>query len=330
MGETVIGDLVATGAFRRLQAIRFLGAIDYVLVRAPNQAKRRYTRYQHSLGVADLAHRYAVLAELSYEDRRLVCISALLHDIGHAPLSHSLEQVFAEHFGIDHHRATEDIVAGRVAIGREVHDTLKWHGIDVERVLGIIDGQDASFDGFFSGPINFDTVEGILRTIRYVANTPTATQPHAVIRAATIRADDRDRRVVDGFWMQKDFVYREIINARRGILADAVSQSHMKKNIDRFSSSDFFEDEPGLFAKLPALRAVLTAQDFLDRAEDRLDEPVAYKQRSFFIDEASAFQSRQDASRYRQKKSPAMLLPRFARTAHTADVDRGFFDDDTL
>jgi HD superfamily phosphohydrolase len=45
---------------------------------------------------------------------------ALLHDIGHLPISHSLEPVFLSVFGIDHHHASEDIFFGRVAIGHGV------------------------------------------------------------------------------------------------------------------------------------------------------------------------------------------------------------------
>ena len=50
--------------------------------------------------------------ELSFVERRLVTAAALLHDIGDAPLSHSLEPVFLKFFGMEHHTATRDIVTG--------------------------------------------------------------------------------------------------------------------------------------------------------------------------------------------------------------------------
>ena len=53
-GDPLFAELVATPAFQRLKSICFLGGIDYLLVPAPNGAKGniRYTRHQHSLGVA--------------------------------------------------------------------------------------------------------------------------------------------------------------------------------------------------------------------------------------------------------------------------------------
>ena len=159
-------EIISTEAVQRLHSIRFLGGIDYVLVQNPNGVwgNTRYTRYQHSLGVARLSLMYSRACKLADYDRRLIFAAALLHDVGHAPLSHSLEPVFKETFGIEHHQATRDIIAGRVSIGRSLSKVLRRYGIDIERVAALISGEDANFHSFFSGPINFDTIEGILRT----------------------------------------------------------------------------------------------------------------------------------------------------------------------
>src|SRR5262245_9769636 len=104
-------ELIQSDAFQRLGAIRFLGGIDYLLVPTPNgtPGNIRYTRLQHSLGVARLALEYSSIFELPSADRRLIVAAALLHDIGHAPLSHSIEPVFRECFAFDHHDATRDV-----------------------------------------------------------------------------------------------------------------------------------------------------------------------------------------------------------------------------
>ena len=145
-------ELVRTPAFQRLKSIRFLGGIDYLLVRTPNGTAYniRYTRYQHSLGVARLAMMYSEEKALAGGERRLAYVAALLHDIGHAPLSHSLEPVFTKHFGIDHHQAANAILRGSVPIGQGLADILDRYQIDVERVIRIISGEDAGYDCFFS------------------------------------------------------------------------------------------------------------------------------------------------------------------------------------
>jgi putative nucleotidyltransferase with HDIG domain len=147
-------ELFRTEAFQRLGSVRFLGGIDYLLVRNPNgvQGNTRYTRLQHSLGVARLASEYSSNFDLGPTDRRLIVAAALLHDIGHAPLSHSIEPVFHECFGMDHHGATKDIIFGHVPIGRAVYKLLRTHSIDIDHLSSLIAGKDSGFHCFFFGP----------------------------------------------------------------------------------------------------------------------------------------------------------------------------------
>ena len=180
--DPLLRDLAKTPAFQRLNDIRFLGAIDFRLIPSPNgkPGATRYTRYEHSLGVVRLARMYCASQDMQAADRQLVCVAALLHDIGHPPLSHSMEPVFKEKCGIDHHRATEDIICGRVSLGKEVFSTLRRHGMDVAKLIAVISGECTGFHGFFDGPISFDTIEGILRSFRYTQETPTTPNPDSV------------------------------------------------------------------------------------------------------------------------------------------------------
>ena len=176
-GDALIDGIMASRAFKRLKGVRFLGGIDYVLVRSPNGSRIRYSRYEHSVGVTCLAALHADMRDLSPNERRLSCTAALLHDIGHAPLSHSLEPVFVEQFGLGHHKATEEIIYGRATIGREISDLIHEHGVDADHLVALIGGKDDCFDGFFAGPINFDTIEGILRTHSYTGSSVATPDP---------------------------------------------------------------------------------------------------------------------------------------------------------
>jgi uncharacterized protein len=301
--------LVGSAAFRRLLEIRFLGGIDYLIVRSPNGAPNnvRYTRYQHSLGVARLALMYGRACDLSITDRRVILAAALLHDVGHAPLSHSLEPAFLELFGIDHHQATRDIICGHVPIGRELYKILRDHHVDVDRVMSIVGGEDDGFHGFFSGPINFDTIEGILRTKNYAQSTPNAVAPELIVDAAVNRASAAHRELVDNFWMSKDLVYTHVINSKSGILADQVCQAFLHTNRSQVRAADFFTTEEQLFRKLPGLRALLTNAHFPSLVPLSVPQQVSFKKRRFFIDGNVSFFDRNDQSRYRQTKVPGLL-----------------------
>lgn len=96
-------DIINQPAFQRLRRIRQLGLTDYVYPGA------MHTRFEHSLGVMHVATRMydsivarsaeVLKAELGYNDdglrrdRMIVRLAALLHDVGHAPLSHAAEEI---------------------------------------------------------------------------------------------------------------------------------------------------------------------------------------------------------------------------------------------
>jgi HD superfamily phosphohydrolase len=327
--DALLSGLIATPTFQRLKLVRFLGGIDYILVRAPNGARGniRYTRYQHSLGVARLALTYCTGRATPIYDRRLISIAALLHDIGHAPLSHSLEPVFEEAFGLEHHRATEQIITGRSQFGREVYEMLIQNDVDVDKLVAMISGSVTDYDGFFSSPINFDTIEGILRSRTYTKANASIPSPEAVIEAAIRRYDQKDVTIVDRFWNYKDEVYRHIINSRQGILADLACQWSMREHLHQFRPDDYFSTEPEIFRKLPGLRKLLTGRSFETEMLKRLDKPVIYNARHFFIDPGGDFFGRHDSIRYKQTKEQRVLSRRDIGVAAVEELNRDLFDD---
>ena len=302
--------LAATDAVRRLQHVRFLGAIDYRLVRSPNgkPLRRRYTRYQHSIGVMRLALGYCELLELPRDDCRLVCAAALLHDVGHPPLSHSMESVFRERFDIDHHTATLDIVAGCVPLGRQVYSVLRKFHVEIDALQEILSGESARFDGFFKGPITFDTIEGVLRSYSYVGATATAPQPNLVMIAAAQRNTSHDRKLVDEFWRYKDLVYRHIINSRCGVLADVACRHLLRQELHRFSKSDFFSTEKQAFGKLRGLKTLLQSPVLERQLLDWAVGPVGYRSRKYFVEPTGDFFGRRDNDRYRQERTDCRLV----------------------
>jgi hypothetical protein len=306
--EPLFAALVETPAFQRLKSIRFLGGIDYLLVRAPNGAKGniRYTRYQHSLGVARLALLYSDQKSLSADERRIVYAAALLHDIGHAPLSHSLEPIFSNIFGLDHHEATKSLLRGEVPLGRELFDVLKAYSVDIDRLVNIISGNESGHDGFFTGPINFDTIEGILRARKYAVKGD-ALSPEVVTQASMRRETAVDLAVVDSFWGHKDAVYKHVVNSRQGVLADWACQRFMLLNLNQLCPEDYFTTETHMFRLLPGLRQLLTSRSFDVDVNQYIDSPISYKARRFFIKPNGDFFAREDRVRYQQCKEERVL-----------------------
>ncbi len=88
--SALLFDIISHPWFQRLRHIKQLGLTDYVYPAA------QHTRFQHALGamylmtrVLDLLRKKGI--EITDEEYEASVICVLLHDIGHGPLSHTLE-----------------------------------------------------------------------------------------------------------------------------------------------------------------------------------------------------------------------------------------------
>jgi HD superfamily phosphohydrolase len=150
--------LVDTPTFQRLRYVRQLGLAFLVYPGAT------HSRFEHALGAYHLARTTLGMLEERGELRRVpadepavVRAAALLHDVGHYPFSHALEEI-----GVPHHeRVGRPLVTdGRVA------DLLRYEiGDDApERVYALITGASASpLQGLISGSIDLDKIEYLKR-----------------------------------------------------------------------------------------------------------------------------------------------------------------------
>jgi uncharacterized protein len=150
--------LIDTPAFQRLRNVRQLGLAYLVYPGAT------HTRFEHALGAYHLARRaLAVLDEGGALDpavRReagVIRAAALLHDIGHYPFSHALEEM-----GALHH---EEVARPLITEG-EIADLLSGAlGADAPaRIIALIRGTSASpLQGLISGSLDLDKIEYLRR-----------------------------------------------------------------------------------------------------------------------------------------------------------------------
>lgn len=309
--DPLVCELLTTTPLRRLAGIGFLGAIDLIRRGSGRSAhQRRHNRLEHTLGVTRLAEAYAREAELCDKRRHLLLAAALLHDVGHGPLSHTLEPVFAEAFDIDHHAMTRHIVRGQTRHGREVYDALRAANLDPDEVLAMIDGHHDGPDAFlFAGSINVDTLDGIMRSRAFMQRrTAPRAMLHAVRRWA--RTGQAPLNEFDAFWELKHEVYALLIGGARGRLLDAVAQAYMRAHIDAFEAADFERSEATLRKHHRPLFDVLVLIADRDASlKDRLPRSwmaneVVVRDRAFTIhtDQVSAESGRLN-KRYTQSKT---------------------------
>jgi len=150
--------LVDTEVFQRLRYVRQLGWTYLVYPGAT------HTRFEHALGTHHLSRRtLALLCEaedstsISEIDQAIVRSAALLHDVGHYPFSHALEEI-----GALHH---EDVARPLITGGSVAAILSSQIGKDAPvKVLDLIRGRsESSLQGLISGSLDLDKIEYLKR-----------------------------------------------------------------------------------------------------------------------------------------------------------------------
>jgi HD superfamily phosphohydrolase len=150
--------LVDTPAFQRLRYVRQLGLAFLVYPGAT------HSRFEHALGTYHLARRALALLEergtlagFSRKACTTIRIAALLHDIGHYPFSHALEEI-----GALHH---EEVARPLVTSGA-VADALR-EAFDDEtpnEIMALIRGESLSpLQRLISGSLDLDKLDYLRR-----------------------------------------------------------------------------------------------------------------------------------------------------------------------
>ncbi len=90
MENAWIKPFIDSAHFQRLRHVKQLGMGDFIFPGAV------HTRFNHSLGCCYVASQIAHTIGLKTEERQLVMLACLLHDIGHGPFSHTFEDLFVK------------------------------------------------------------------------------------------------------------------------------------------------------------------------------------------------------------------------------------------
>jgi hypothetical protein len=146
----VAAALMDTPPVQRLRRIKQLGTASLVYPSA------NHTRFEHSLGVYHLASR--ALEHLDVHGRRAETVrgAAILHDVGHGPFSHNVEDLIHRRTGNYHDDVDDLITSGAVA------EALDAHEIDPDRIVDVIDGTGL-LGQLVAGELDVDRMDYLVR-----------------------------------------------------------------------------------------------------------------------------------------------------------------------
>jgi uncharacterized protein len=179
--------------FQRLRHIKQLGHAHLVYPGAT------HTRFDHAVGVYHLARRaLAVLAargdlgDVEPADCELVPLAALLHDIGHYPFSHALEELESGRIP-GHHEA----LVGGFMRRPELRDLLQDVAADAPaRIDALIRGRSRSpLQGLVSGSLDLDKIEYLKRDARFCGVPYGEVDVDRLLHALTVVRDPASGRL---------------------------------------------------------------------------------------------------------------------------------------
>jgi len=323
--------VIDTPAFQRLRYVRQLGHAFLVYPGAT------HTRFEHALGAYHLAGR-------ATQDR-LVRLAALLHDLGHYPFSHALEEA-----GLPHHEslAARHLSRGPLAAALEKLD------VPAESLLELIQGKSTSpLAALVSGSIDVDKLDYLSRDAKMCGVPYGVIDVDRLLTSLTISTDGvqlhpKGFAALESLLFAKYQMYRNVYwhhavrsatamfkrLVRRAIAARQVKPEDIAVATDDGLSHELLQcDQTGLARALRERRLAKRAldipatelpaethdwpsrdPDLLERVEERLAREVGLRPDQLFLD----FPSKPDMFDVSLPGLGTLGLPRVAAELHRA------------
>ncbi|MHA1596514.1 MAG: HD domain-containing protein [Candidatus Asgardarchaeia archaeon] len=217
----MINRLIDSPEFQRLRRIKQLGLSDIAFHGAT------HNRFGHSIGVYWIFRRIVEHLRISRvyswdieEDISLGEIASLLHDIGHPPLSHSLEGLLGEHESwtyriIEDNKREND---GHETVGEIIRD----HGFDPDKVVEVLRGESRVkfISNLISSQLDSDRMDYLLRDSHYTGVEYGKFDLNRVINSLTlsempngefdILVLEKGMNAVEGFIISRYLMYTQV------------------------------------------------------------------------------------------------------------------------
>tara|TARA_A100001388_G_scaffold218066_1_gene168594 strand:- start:5 stop:1261 length:1257 start_codon:yes stop_codon:yes gene_type:complete len=234
--ECMVIELIDTIAFQRLRRIKQLGAASLLFHGAES------SRFTHSIGVFCIARKiYKRLIEInsSFCEHKFVLYGgALLHDLGHGPLSHTSEAIF-DH---NHEKWSQSLVRNY----EPINSILKKYDNELPRRIGELFESKQLFSKplktLISSEIDCDRLDYLLRDSYNTGTKYGLVDLERIISALTFSPDGniaikpKGVIAIEHFLVLRNLMYRTIYNHRINEISTWILEKiifTIKKNFEK-------------------------------------------------------------------------------------------------
>ena len=212
-------EVIDTPAFQRLRQIKQLGLAHLVWPGAT------HTRFIHSLGAMFMMDQFlgnAVKREISDEERQKYRLAALLHDIGHYPLSHTLEHVIIKkRWGKSHEGFGAEVIRKFLSE--------KLENYSVTEITNTIEGK--SKDGLnllLKSALDADKSDYLLRDSFNTGVSYGKVNVPSLLRIITSEKDrivfEKDEVPIESFLIGRYYLYRGVVHHKTVVAINLMIQ----------------------------------------------------------------------------------------------------------
>lgn len=233
-------EIVDSPTFQRLRGLKQLALANLVYPGA------NHTRFDHSLGAFHVAGRLSELLELDSYEARLIRLTALLHDIGHAPFSHVSEPILKKHSGNKialkpkqqvHELISEQIILDDPCLSRLIIDS------DRQKIVRLLRGEFGytMLKDIVSGPTDVDKQDYLLRDSYFCGVRYGLFDIERLLNSLTVHDDGEDRflaikndgiHVIEQFVLAKYYMSTQVYRHRIRLITDEMIGRAISLGID--------------------------------------------------------------------------------------------------
>ncbi|AIF69943.1 nucleotidyltransferase [Palaeococcus pacificus DY20341] len=313
----LILDLIKTPEFQRLRGIRQLG-MAYLVFPGAN-----HSRFEHSLGTYYVAKRLGEEIGLNEEEKLLLQASALLHDIGHGPFSHTFEQIYQHYVKeYDHMRLGQsiilgniDIIDGEVESRKLIPEVLEEYGIKPQEVAALLLGKyEKRYLGqMLHGDVDVDQLDYLMRDAHYTGVAHGIVDFERILKTLRIYndelvVDEKGIEAIEGMMVARALMYSRVYFHHTVKIAEGMLTRALEFALEEGHLWEFW--------KMNDCRVIIELED-LEGYPSEIVKRVKY--RDLFkaavlasADELSAEEKREFLSAYRNVKKRQELERRLA------------------
>ena len=218
--EALVIDLIDTAPFQRLRRIRQLGPAYLTFHGAES------SRFTHSLGVLQLARQ--ALEALRHQAPALegqagvLYAAALLHDVGHGPLSHSGEEMF----GLKHERWSGRLVREHPELRGRLEAFAPGCADAVADLLEHGQAEQPAIKALVSSQLDCDRLDYLLRDSYSTGTSYGSLDLERILASLTLAPDGglalhpKGLMAVEHYLVVRNLMYRSVYNHRLNVVCN--------------------------------------------------------------------------------------------------------------